>query len=602
MMIFSLRFAPLLVLGTWYLVFPQQEMETLLRDFKSDDAAVRSRAVQSALTRAPEWTPKDLDALRAAAAAGDRDVAPRAKETLERIEIRRKAGPTLVARYKGLDTLIRQGEREPCVALLGEVHGAIREGTLKVADLDALLELMLSWGVDLETDIFQLTSRPHQPYARVLRRMLKSEDEHTVASAIMRLARVGGKAEIPLILPFLKSPSSLLRQCAVSSFEEYRDRAAMEPILPFLKDPHIEVRKSALWTLGSLPARDCIDAVVPLLKDDDGGVRGVAIKTLGRMGALAQAGAIADLIRDPEVRETAMEALALLDAKSHAADLVPFLSDENEGLRADAGRTFARLDLKEAIRRSKPHLDGPKEGRWDAWLPFQNREARDHALSIVPFLKHAESDLRDWAVITLGQMGLADHAPAMAALLGDEQEGVRRSAAFGLACLALPKEKVDAAWIRRIGDLEAAAKKDKWLYTMALLRLGGLTRERQRALAQFMFENGTHETTSYYEDLMRGLGEMNEPATATLLGRRFSLEKPVATRADLEALFEARGLKLKGAPGQDIYGRTAAGRDVSLQDLATRHFDHNWHLVPEKDVVQLLWWDKAFDTWLRRLK
>src|SRR4029079_1408807 len=142
---------------------------------------------------------------------------------------------------------------------------------------------------------------------------------------------------------------------------------------------------------------------------------------------------------------------------------------------------------------------------------------------------------------------------------------------------------------------------DKWLYSIALLRLGGLTRERQRALAQFMLDYRTHQATSYYEDLLSGLAESNEPATAEVLRRRFKLEKPVASRADLEALFEARGLKWKGAPGQDIYGRTAAGHDVSLQDLVTRHVDHNWHLVPEKDVVQLLWWDQAFAAWLRRL-
>ena len=101
---------------------------------------------------------------------------------------------------------------------------------------------------------------------------------------------------------------------------------------------------------------------------------------------------------------------------------------------------------------------------------------------------------------------------------------------------------------------------------------------------------------------MSGLAESNEPATAAVLRRRFKLEKPIATRADLEALFEARGLKLKGAAGQEIYGRTAAGRDASLQDLLSRHFSDQWHAVPEKDVVQLLWWDQAFGAWLRRLK
>jgi HEAT repeat protein len=580
------------------LVLALQDIDALLRDFKSDDAAVRDRAVQSALTRAAEWTPKDLQALRAASVAGDRDVAPRAKETLERIEIRRKAGPALLTRFPNLDTLIRQGELPPCVATLRDVHRAIDEGTLKVADLDILVDLLMARGVELEKEVMILTfEQPYPPYARVLRRMLKGDDEHNVAAAIMRLARVGGKAEIPLILPFLKSPSSVLRECAVSSFHEIPDRALMEPILPLLKDPNIDVRKAVLNTLADLPARDCIPAVVPLLKDEDDGIRYCAVETLGQMGAIDQADAIAAMLKDRDlhIQGAAMRALAQIDAESHAKDIVPFLSHPSGEIRPIAVRVYSRLDLKEALRKGKPLLDGPKESRWEAWQPFLSPEARDQAPVILPLLQHADRDVRDWAISSLGDMEAPEHAPAIAALLPSLRAG------HALGRLTLPKDRVDPAWVKQIREMEG---EKTWELSVALLRLGGKSRQEQRELTDRMLRFRSYDTTARYADLMRALGEVNEPATAAVLNRRFKLEKPVSTRADLEALFEARGLKLKVPGGWDVQGRTAAGRDVSLQDLLRRHFSwstSSMYPVPEKDVVQLLWWNKAFDYWLRRL-
>jgi HEAT repeat protein len=588
--------AGLLVLVSWYLVLPNQDIDTLLRDFKSDDAAVRDRAVQSALTRAAEWTPKDLQALRAASVAGDRDVAPRAKETLERIEIRRRAGPALLARFPNLDTMIRRGELQPCVAMLREVHRAIDEGTLKVADLDLLVDLMMARGVELEKEVMTLTfEEPHQPYARVLRPMLKSDDEHTVAFAIMRLARVGGKSDLPLILPFLKSDSSMLRDCAVSSFHEIPDRAVMEPIVPLLKDSNSDVRKSVIATLAGLPARDCIPLIVPLLKDDDAGMRRSAVWCLGEMGAIAEADAIAAMLKDRDihVQEAAMEALLQIDAESHAKDIAPFLSHPDEGIQATAVFAYCRLDLKEALRKGKPLLDGPKESRWEAWQPFMGPEARDQAPVILPLLKHADSNVRGWAISALGDMEAPEHAPAIAALLPNLR------AAHALGRLPLPKDRVDPAWVKQIREMEG---EKTWELSVALLRLGGKSRQEQRDLADRMLRFRSYDTTAHYAALMRALGEVNEPATAAVLNRRFTLEKPVATRADLEALFEARGLKLKVPGGWDVHGRTAAGRDVSLYDLLRRHYHKDWHAIPEKEVVELQWWSKAFDYWLKRLK
>jgi HEAT repeat protein len=583
------------------LLLALQDIDSILRDFKNDDSTVRDRAVQSAIGRAAEWSAKDLEALRAASAAGDRDLAIRAKETLERIEIRRKLGPALFDRCRTLDDLIRHGDSKACVAFVDTVNTAVYQGTARMADLDALVEVMAAYDVDFEADIFRLTAgTPYPPYARVLRRIVRNPQSRIRADAIVCLARVGGKAEIPLIVPFLKSESAELRAYAVRSFQEYRDRAAMEPIVALLKDPDSDVRRSVLVTLAGLPARDCIPAIVPLLKDEDARIRRPAVWTLGRMGAIGDAPAIAALLKDPDldVQQEAMKALALVDAEAHAKEIVPFLSYPDPIVRAVAIRVFSRLDLKEAIRRATPRLSDLNDDRREAWEPFQRPEARDHAGTIVPLLKHGDSQLRDRAVTTLGHMGASDHAPAMAALLEDPDEFVRTSAGRALGRLVLPKDRIDPAWIRKIRGFEWQTT---WEVFLGLLRVGGKSREEQRQFTEAMLMM-SNESPVYYTELLQGLGEVNEPAAAAVLVRRFKLEKPVATWADLEALFEARGLKLKGAPGLDIFGRTAAGRDVSLQDLITRHFDQYWHAVPEKDVVQLLWSDKAMDYWIRRLK
>jgi HEAT repeat protein len=586
-------------------------MDALLRDFKSDDPAVRERAVQSALARSAQWSAQDLETLRKAGSSGDADLARRAKETLERIEIRRKAGSALLARLKTLDTMLLLGEKKACVEALYEVSRAVEDRTLDLSDLDSLVELVVRRGIDMSDEVFSLTSAyPHKPYARFLRPLLlptepKDENaQHNAAAALMRLARVGGKEEIPLILPFLKSPVEMLRSCAVSAFSEIPDRAVMEPIVPLLKDPNPNVRSAVLTTLSALPARDCVSGVTFALKDEDPGVRGCAADGLGKMGAIVEAASLLPLLRDSnlQVREAALSALALLDADAHARDVLPLLEHANEGLRATAVRTLVRLDPRECIRRFEPLLAGDKESRWEAWRVFLTPAARVRAEAILPLLQHADPDLRGRAVAALGGMEAIDRVAVIAPLLQDPSEEVRYSAAGVLGRLAihLPKEQIDSGWIRRIRDLEKAQKENPWGLSVALLRLGGKTREEQGELARRMLEKRSYETTAHYEDLFRGLGEVNETATASAIARRFTLQKPVGSRTDLDALFEAQGLKLKGALGWDVRGRSAAGRETSLRELLARHFEE-WVPVPEKDGVLLLRWDKAFQHWTLRL-
>jgi hypothetical protein len=236
-------------------------------------------------------------------------------------------------------------------------------------------------------------------------------------TAIGLLTKVRGDARGSLISVFR------LRGVATTAL---RDLKARQPLR----------RARAAEVLGSLAQREAVPGLCRLLDDPDPDVRMTAARALGNIGDPGATTHLMESLVGPHPVPPQLVAHAVMrlgpttqpyleTALNHPEELVRATAAEVLGLLGTIG---AAERVGQALRR-----DSSLEVRLRAVTTLGRLGTRS---ALVPLLEAAEPSrdpaLRAAAARALGDVGAAEAASALAALLGDPQYAVGHNAAFGL--------------------------------------------------------------------------------------------------------------------------------------------------------------------------
>lgn len=211
------------------------------------------------------------------------------------------------------------------------------------------------------------------------------------------------------------------RRASIYSLKAAPSESNVAEIRALLDDPDRDVRATALNALAQLDAEDEERLLRQALEDEDGFVRATAAKLLADLGSRDNADVLAEhLLGDPDplVRQRAAEALAVLGGEPAIVALVRALDDPMQPVR---------LAVVEGVLDLAP-------GR--AIDPLVRMLAEDGAWEI-----------RVRAARALGASGDPRAEPALEAALGDPNEFVRAAAAHALDVheAAVPPAEVPVA-------------------------------------------------------------------------------------------------------------------------------------------------------------
>eukprot|EP00930_Biecheleria_cincta_P045271 TRINITY_DN31204_c0_g1_i1.p1 TRINITY_DN31204_c0_g1~~TRINITY_DN31204_c0_g1_i1.p1 ORF type:complete len:549 (-),score=126.10 TRINITY_DN31204_c0_g1_i1:66-1637(-) len=254
-------------------------------------------------------------------------------------------------------------------------------------------------------------------------------------SAVQALGRAG-EAGAAHLLVFLRDRDEEVRHFAADTLAACGGKTAAGKTAELLDDPDPGVRRAALMALGRMRenGRDEADAVATCLYDNDMGARLAAIQALSDLAAEDQASALGALCEDATkgVRQGAVGALAKLGC-SGAEEALRFFDDTDPSVRQSAVKVFSPLHSK---------------------LPAEI--ARRHIKHVGRALLDEDWRVRLAAAVALGDLHASELCEQVAALSGDPDTQVRRS-----AVTALEKMGASAALAARfLGDGDAGVRQD----------------------------------------------------------------------------------------------------------------------------------------------
>jgi putative membrane-bound dehydrogenase-like protein len=129
-----------------------------------------------------------------------------------------------------------------------------------------------------------------------------------LGSILTALKQIGGSEAHKAIINYLQNPlgGDMPLKEALEFLDHYAAPADSDLLVGFAKHSSDEVRAPALNAL----ARSAPDRIFPLLKDPSSGVRSNVVKALAKVKTSAAVEVLLETSRDPELRETALFALA----------------------------------------------------------------------------------------------------------------------------------------------------------------------------------------------------------------------------------------------------------------------------------------------------
>ena len=153
----------------------------------------------------------------------------------------------------------------------------------------------------------------------------RAEDQNRYV-ALMGAARIGGYSSAPLLTPYLKDKSWMMRSGALRAISILQNQEVSASVLPLLKDRALVVRVEAVDAVEKLKPAGSVPALLATLDDPmnyHGGraqwVPGKAIHVLAAMNArelLPRLKPILDRVSDPAFQKQAIAAVSLLTGKS----------------------------------------------------------------------------------------------------------------------------------------------------------------------------------------------------------------------------------------------------------------------------------------------
>jgi HEAT repeat protein len=170
--------------------------------------------------------------------------------------------------------------------------------------------------------------------------------------ALMGAAKLGGIQAAPLLLPFLKDPSWMVRSGTLRALSALQNERTSQQVLSLLRDPALVVRLEAVDAVKVLRPIGAADALVSVLENGanyhGGKAQWVPQRALVALGAL-------------RAKEVAPRIARVLDI--HHADPA-FQQLGITTLEKLTGRTLAKgLPLRKQVQEWKVALAGKKTGR-----------------------------------------------------------------------------------------------------------------------------------------------------------------------------------------------------------------------------------------------
>ncbi len=317
---------------------------------------------------------------------------------------------------------------------------------------------------------------------------LRDKDNRVRASAVGALSKLGDPRAIDPLSRVLKDASWDVRMAALEALGKFKDNRVIGPLVTCLRDKDADARLAAVTALGKLNDPATLEPLILSLTDEQERVRSATAAVLRRLdknwetsaGARraipalqqetksanywirqaatdilakisgnteflqAQTVAIvepAQLKRqtvaevlaivlgdmDRDFRQAAAEALGNLGEQRAVEPLVDALNDADEWVRKAAAKSLETLKWQPTDNRDRARQLISLE-RWEEVIPL-GETAVDGLLSL---LKSKNNSVRKSVIETLGAIGSAKAAPAVAACLHDNFTNVRLAAAKAL--------------------------------------------------------------------------------------------------------------------------------------------------------------------------
>jgi HEAT repeat protein len=164
-------------------------------------------------------------------------------------------------------------------------------------------------------------------------------------------------------------------------------------------------RAGAAEGLGYMGAKEYASTIAKLLSDDDDQVQTAALRALAELGAVEYAKDISGLLTSPgDPSETAIYALARLNAKEQASKLAALLHDEFR--KRDASKALALLGAKEYTKDIAQLIEDDKPlVRCDALIGLGILDAKEYVTNVAAHLQDNKPFVRAHAAVALLLMG-----------------------------------------------------------------------------------------------------------------------------------------------------------------------------------------------------
>jgi HEAT repeat protein len=330
-----------------------------------------------------------------------------------------------------------------------------------------------------------------------------------------------------------------------------RDASAVGVVIEGISSPDVAVRRVSAEILGNLAVPEAVDAMVAALDDEDPAVRAGLLRSIARAGAtqaiLEVVSALED--REPQVRLEAVGALRQLAGYPQGLikNLQPLLHDPDATVRSQAAASLLSLGSHAQAEEVLKDLarNGKVPDRVEALNALATWGSQSAYVLAEKSLKDRHPAIRAAAATALARIDASQCTFALVGLLGDEDQGVRQSAARALGDIGPPA--VEPA---------LAALSDRKLERGALLALERLplagVQERVLSYAQ-----ERRERALYYHGLWLA------SQAAHYAGERLQLVKDALRNRALQ--HGTNALKAIALLGE------SAGIGLAIENLDSRH-------------------------------
>ncbi len=425
----------------------QESAESLIRKLDAGSIDVRSKAVQDLIQLGTDAVP----ALEKACGSSNREVAYHAKQCLDRIEVRLRLTPALLA-IEGLDRRLAKGDPEEWTRFFLEVlpwQPGSPYAKLRPADLEVLVDKAIEGAPDGQ--LLQVLAGAGQYRLKNSRRQVekltRSPSPQFRAAAVRVLLRLEGEGALEKAAPFLKDPDAKVRGATVETLADLGIREAIPRMVAMTDDPAMGLSLgSAFWRLR---AKEGIPHLIRLSSSEVGG--DVMTRNTATMYLSFYAG--------PEVLPHMRGLLKWMQTDPNTSDsALRHLGDWGD--RDSIPGIEAGLDLEKlwgrSVTRALYSMGGPSAASLLIKLAPKSHSGASQVLGrigerkAIPVLRELLAKGDPEAALALGELGDRESIPALRNLLAHRDLSPRVAASTALALLD------DQESAQRIGAMDVA--------------------------------------------------------------------------------------------------------------------------------------------------